>query len=405
MAKDIKELLGLAGYEVVSISEDEDEVVVGVELVAEDACPHCGVFSTRVHQRTAKPSRVLFGFIGQRRLVLLVRRQRLFCGDCRRAFTQRLPGVPRRQRVGVEAGATLLRWLAEQSFSWVNRTFGVGYWRMRRILMRLPLPWCDLESFAGDEGPICLGIDEHSFRGTDLVITITLLAPRRQLLAILPDDRQLTLRTFLKELSPAIKGRIVAVCIDLKESYRAVLRQELPDAEVVVDHFHVIADANRRLDDTRRLEQNEGKVVIKRWPLLKRPNRLSAKQRLQLDEIEKTFPTLKEHYWIKERLRELYAAGSAAEAVQLWSSLLIVMEASDDAAVGLWAKTLRKWRTEILAYHRRRITNGFTEGCHTKIKLLKRVSYGYRNRTVYRAKMLLGFLPTTSAALTPHLST
>jgi len=99
MAKDIKELLGLAGYEVVSISEDEDEVVVGVELVAEDACPHCGVFSTRVHQRTAKPSRVLFGFIGQRRLVLLVRRQRLFCGDCRRAGRSR--NVPEDDRGNV----------------------------------------------------------------------------------------------------------------------------------------------------------------------------------------------------------------------------------------------------------------------------------------------------------------
>ena len=165
MAKDIKELLGLAGYEVVSIEDGDDEVVVDVALEKEDACPHCDVFTTRVHQRSPKPSRILFGFIGQRRLVLQVRRQRLFCGDCQRAFAQCLPGVPRRQRVGIEAGATLLRWLAEQSFSWLKRTLGVGYWRMRRILRRLPLPWCDLESFAGEEGPICLGIDEHSFRG------------------------------------------------------------------------------------------------------------------------------------------------------------------------------------------------------------------------------------------------
>jgi len=48
------------------------------------------------------------------------------------------------------------------------------------------------------------------------------------------------------------------------------------------------------------------------------------------------------------------------------------------------------------------ITNGFTEGCHTKVKLLKRISYGFRNVEVHRRKMLLGFLPSTFPALTPH---
>lgn len=87
------------------------------------------------------------------------------------------------------------------------------------------------------------------------------------------------------------------------------------------------------------------------------------------------------------------------------NSLLLVMEASDDANVLIWAKSLRRWRGEILAYFRWRMTNGFTEGCHTKIKLLKRISYGYRNRDVYRAKMLLGFLPHSAAGLRPHLTT
>jgi transposase len=41
-------------------------------------------------------------------------------------------------------------------------------------------------------------------------------------------------------------------------------------------------------------------------------------------------------------------------------------------------------------------TNGFTEGCHTKIKMLKRVSYGLRNMEVYWRKMLLGFVPSSS---------
>ena len=62
------------------------------------------------------------------------------------------------------------------------------------------------------------------------------------------------------------------------------------------------------------------------------------------------------------------------------------MEASDDPSVWIWARTLQRWRREIMGYFELPITNGFTEGCHTKIKLLKRLSYGYRNVQVLPAQ-------------------
>ncbi len=43
-------------------------------------------------------------------------------------------------------------------------------------------------------------------------------------------------------------------------------------------------------------------------------------------------------------------------------------------------------------------TSGFTEGCNTKIKMLKRVSFGLRNMEVYWRKMLLGFVPSRSCS-------
>lgn len=117
------------------------------------------------------------------------------------------------------------------------------------------------------------------------------------------------------------------------------------------------------------------------------------------------FPTLREHYWVKERLRGLYRCATRAEAEAHWQSTLPAMEASEDAAVVLWARTLRAWRGELLAYFQHRITNGYTEGCHTKIKPLKRLSYGFRNVQVYIRKMLLGFLPRSPQILAPHFLT
>jgi len=50
----------------------------------------------------------------------------------------------------------------------------------------------------------------------------------------------------------------------------------------------------------------------------------------------------------------------------------------------------------ILNYFHERMAGGFTEGCHTKIKMLKGVSYSLRNVDVYWRKMLLKFVPSSS---------
>ncbi|QZA32186.1 transposase [Hydrogenibacillus sp. N12] len=58
-----------------------------------------------------------------------------------------------------------------------------------------------------------------------------------------------------------------------------------------------------------------------------------------------------------------------------------------------WGRTLKRWKNENLAYHTWRTTNGYTEGVHTKIKRLKRIRYGFKNREVDVRKMLLVFIP------------
>jgi transposase len=403
MSDDIRSLLGLHGYRVLEVAEEDDDAVVHVEPPAEAGCTRCGVVSARVHARSPRTSRILWAFLDGRRLWVTLRRRRHWCLECGRAFTARLPGVAPRARMSVGAQVALLSALRELSFAALARSHGVSYGQARRALLRLPVPWCDWALLVGGSGPISLGVDEHSFRGRDLVLTISCLSSGR-LVAILPDRRLVTLRGFLRALPVTVRARIAGACIDLTAGYRSVLRDELPRARIVADRFHVIADANKRLDETRRLEGAEAGESLPRWPLLKGEERLTPRQAGALAELRARYPTIAEQHWCKERLRELYDAPDRRTAEARWTRLLVVMEASDDAAVLQWARTLRRWRKEILGYFELPITNGFTEGCHTKIKLLKRLSYGYRNVQVYLRKMLLGFLPTDAPALRPHLS-
>lgn len=391
----------------------ESEVLVRVGRPRREAkCPRCGCVSRRVHA-AGRPCQKLHGWAGTRRVYLVLRRRRFWCRECGKAFSEPLPGIRPRVRMTDRAQAQLLADLAHSSFSAVARRRGTSYSVLRRILETRVPPAADPMLLLPPEGGISLGIDEHSFRGNNLVITVACLRPVRMLLAILPDDRLTTLRAYLKGLPRQLKERVEEVCIDMKESYRKLVREVLPGARVVVDKFHVIQDANRRVDEARRLEQQVQKeagrrgveVAIPRWPLVKNRERLSAKQGEALDRVLRRYPNVAAFYRLKEDLRAVYASCNPEEAAIRLSRAIMNAEAGEDAELTRWSRTLRRWRTEILAYFHRRTTNAFVEGLHTKIKLLKRASYGFRNVGVYVRRLLLACLPILSAPLAPHLLT
>jgi len=158
----------------------------------------------------------------------------------------------------------LKRELSGQSFGAVERKTGVGYRALRGIVERaeVEVKWEEVLAAAGEEG-IYLGIDGHSFRGQQMVETITEVRQHR-VLAILPDDRQKTLEHYLTQLPEEVKAKVCEVAIDMNEKARAVVEKVLKGAKVVVDRFHVIQDANRRINETRKLEQQMSHREIKK---------------------------------------------------------------------------------------------------------------------------------------------
>jgi len=114
---------------------------------------------------------------------------------------------------------------------------GVGYDTLRRILERKIGE--EALGFIQGEDEIFLGIDEHSFRHQDLGHPVTEVKKRR-VSGVLKDDRIATLKEFLNKIS---KDKVKEVCIDMKESLRKAVAAVFPEAKVVVDHFHIIADS------------------------------------------------------------------------------------------------------------------------------------------------------------------
>lgn len=411
--KDIGVLLEVQGYVVYGVDVSEREVEVRVGRPKKEArCPHCGRLTRRVHS-AGRLCRKLHGWLGPRKVYLVLRRRRFLCQGCGKTFSEPVPGIGPWARMTDRAKLQLLEELAGSSFSAVARRRGTSYPTIRRILeWRVPLVPALWRMLPPGEG-ISLGIDEHSFRGNNLVVTVACLRPVRMLLAVLLDDRLSTLRAYLRNLPPEFKERVQEVCIDMKEGYRKLIGEELPWARVVLDKFHVIQDANRRVDEARKIEQQvrreaarrRQEVNIPKWPLLKNRENLSPKQEEVLEQALQAYPNVAAFYRLKEDLRAVYRCSDAEEAARELSRAIMNAQNSDDAELRRWSRTLQHWRKEILAYFPRKTTNGFVEGLHCKIKFLKRAGYGFRNVSVYVRRMLLACVPDISTLLAPHVLT
>ena len=149
------------------------------------------------------------------------------------------------------------------------------------------------------------------------------------------------------------------------------------------------------MDEARRLEQTLTKQTLRRWPLIQGVETRRPRQPAALAQIQTTYPALGPRHRLKEDLRTLIHASDLTAAPAPRNRWLIHAAACDDAEGYQGAQTLRRWRPALLARWTRAqpFTNGYIEGCHTKIKSQKRQSYGFRHRDRYRRKMLLGFRP------------
>lgn len=201
---------------------------------------------------------------------------------------------------------------------------------------------------------------------------------------------------FWKRLNRS-KARIEAVAIDMSPAYIRAVKENLPHARIVFDHFHVIKLFNDKLDELRRkLYHNAttalGKRVLKgiRWLLLKSPENLDEnhneynrlKEALQLNQ------PLAIAYYLKEDLRQLWRQGTKTEADHFLDDWIAQAKGSGVPMLVKFAKTLSVYREGLLNYYDFPISNGPLEGTNNKIKTMKRQAYGFRDMEFFKLKIM-----------------
>ena len=117
------------------------------------------------------------------------------------------------------------------------------------------------------DGVRALLVDEKSVRKKHNYVTVVLNADTGELLHMHEGKKGESLAVFLRTLSKEQKASIEAVGMDRGGAYKRAVEQNLPDAEIVFDRFHLVMNVNQAVDETRRSEWNnttkEDKKFIK----------------------------------------------------------------------------------------------------------------------------------------------
>ncbi len=190
--------------------------------------------------------------------------------------------------------------------------------------------------------------------------------------------------------------------LDLSGPYRKVFNDALGWVAQIADPFHVVRNANQRLDECRRRVQIETLYHRGRKddPLYGIRRLLTmAKQRLDVRASAKITERLAagdphgevEWAWqAKEAVRDLYQIDGHADAVETLDELAAIMiDEAFPGEVNQLGRMLKKWRTQITNWHHRKVSNGPTEGANNMIKLAKRIGFGFRSFRNYRIRALL----------------
>ena len=389
MKKDIMNWFGLRGVIFDSI-EVKDHIYLKVRCPRTWAtCPKCLSNTRKIHGSRVRHK--LHCVSGERRVYLACKIRRFFCKKCHKPFTESLPAwLNGRYRYTKTFEEAATKELVSESFFTVSKKFGVSGHTLISILDRrarlIDIP----------DGELILNVDEHSFSGRDLKISIA-AANKKKILAVLQNDNQNTLEKYFKSWPDEAKSRVLEVCIDMKQSYLTVLKRVFPKAKIVVDRFHVMREMLSQLEELRKIVQDQNrKCRINRFLLVKNRENLSKEGRKKIKYIFKQYdryPALKGAYFVKEKVREMYECETKKEAERKLDMLLSQLEQFEVGKLAEMRDTLIRWKPYVLNFFERRTTNAFIEGCHNKMKLVKRMSYGFRNFKNYVLKITLAFLP------------
>lgn len=389
----IKVSLGIKELSVEGVDEMRDKIIVAVKRRDDfEICPRCGRMSDRQHSQWV--CTVQDYPLSGKKVFLKVIKRRFRCLNGCRVFSEIFGSLDFYQRQTKRFQDHIQKNGLGISVKKNSKDMLIGYKVAERIYNERSAQ--SLANRGKQRLPRVLGIDE--FRGKKNMryhLSLTNLSDKSaaKLWDIFPRKDCVDFIGRFKKYSREECKAVEVVVHDMDQGLRSWTRILFPKAIHVADKFHVVRCLHKHFE---RVRQNEMEKDFKKrraisgtyYLFKKRQEKLSDEEKNKIETAICASPLLKTAYEFKEDFMAWYDQPKRrSEAKEELEVLNFRLKEIKHLKRFKWA--LKNWHDEILNYFATGYTNGFTEGLNNRLKVVRRVGYGYRNFENYRARVLL----------------
>ena len=423
--KDSYLLIGLNSKDIkiININQNERELIeIGVESRRKKVrCPICNKFTSSVHDKL-KPIRSVYLDSCGTNVDLIIHKKRYHCYNCGKIFTEEINinaakgNISNKVKIQIRKDLLnynlSLKYIAEKNRVSITTIEN----EMLDIISGIPKHITNLPRVISfDEFKADTKLGKYAFILNDPI--------HKKVLDVLPErkkERLLQYFTYCKN-----RHSVEFVISDMYEPYLLVTQIMFPKAKYVVDRFHYITYIMDALDGIRIRLQKTYSDKSKEYKLLKNKKNVSLlrKYSIEIDwwiytkryknghmvdtitinilhDMFDISEELKEGYYLKEDFLDIVHHINQIEPgkeIDRWISKCILKNIPEFIEA---VRTISRWKEYILnSFIDERYSNGFTEGINNKIKVIKRVGFGYKSFELLRGRILYVFGGKISGAI------
>ena len=378
-------LLGLEDVIVKKVRDEGQEKHIEIELPRRrHVCPCCGTETDQIHDYRMQKIRDISSF--GKNVYLHLRKRRYVCNCCGKRFYEENSFLPRYHRMTSRKNARIIEDFRDTvSASYIAKKHNIS--------VSTALRYFNLVAYSCKKLPEVLSIDE--FKGDadgEKYQTILTDPNNRKIMDILPNRKKSDLIRYFRQFKN--RNEVKYFIMDMNPHFREVAEICFPKATIVIDRYHVTRQVIWALERVRKEVQKHLSGEWRRFCkhskalLNKPPQKLSDEERQKLRIILGLSTRLEQAYYLKNDFLFLMHSPNSEVAEELLSDWIVSTENAHLPEFYECTRAIHNWSKYILNSFDVPYTNGYTEGCNNKTKVLKRVCYGVRNFARFRSRIL-----------------
>lgn len=242
----------------------------------------------------------------------------------------------------------------------------------------------DLEDFSQVTS---VGVDETAARrGHDYVTLFVDLEQKKTIFVTQGRDNEVV-QEFVEDLKEhnGSAENIEQISCDMSPAFIRGVEENLPNAAIVFDKFHVVKIINQAVDAVRRSEAKDNPILTNsRYIFLKNKSNLTSYQKQRLEQISISGINLKtmKALHIREAFQQIYLARTPELFARWLKKWFFWASHSRIQPIVDAAKTIKRHWQGIINWAYYQISNGILEGFNSIFQAAKAKARGYRTTDV-----------------------